>query len=45
MCDWGIYQLDLFYRREAAVTNGLFACRPADVLMMGTSEGVKTIKV
>lgn len=26
------------------VTNGLFACRPADVLLMGTSEGVKTIK-
>jgi len=27
------------------VTNGLFADRPADVLLMGTSEGVKTIKV
>ncbi len=27
------------------VTNGLFACRPADVLLMGTGEGVKTIKV
>jgi len=27
------------------VTNGLFACRPADVLLMGTAEGVKTIKV
>jgi len=26
------------------VTNGLFACRPADVLLMGTSEGVKSIK-
>lgn len=26
------------------VTNGLFAARPADVLLMGTSEGVKTIK-
>ncbi len=26
------------------VTNGLFACRPADVLLMGTSEGVKTVK-
>ena len=26
------------------VTNGLFACRPADVLLMGTAEGVKTIK-
>lgn len=26
------------------VTNGLFADRPADVLLMGTSEGVKTIK-
>jgi len=27
------------------VTNGLFACRPADVLLMGTGEGVKTVKV
>ncbi len=26
------------------VTNGLFAARPADVLLMGTSDGVKTIK-
>lgn len=26
------------------VTNGLFACRPADVFLMGTSEGVKTLK-
>lgn len=26
------------------VTNGLFADRPADVLLMGTAEGVKTIK-
>lgn len=26
------------------VTNGLFACRPADVLLMGTADGVKTIK-
>ncbi len=26
------------------VTNGLFACRPADVLLMGTAGGVKTIK-
>jgi ribose 5-phosphate isomerase A len=26
------------------VTNGLFACRPADVLLMGTAEGVKTVK-
>ena len=26
------------------VTNGLFACRPADVLLMGNSDGVKTIK-
>jgi len=25
------------------VTNGLFAARPADVLLLGTSEGVKTI--
>jgi ribose 5-phosphate isomerase A len=25
------------------VTNGLFACRPADVFLMGTSEGVKTL--
>jgi len=27
------------------VTNGLFACRPADVLLMGSGEGVKTVKV
>ena len=26
------------------VTNGLFACRPADILMMGTSDGVKTLR-
>lgn len=26
------------------VTNGLFARRPADILLLGTSEGVKTIK-
>jgi len=26
------------------VTNGLFACRPANILMMGTSDGVQTIK-
>jgi len=26
------------------VTNGLFAARPADVLLMGTADGVKTIK-
>lgn len=26
------------------VTNGLFAIRPADVLLLGTKEGVKTIK-
>jgi ribose 5-phosphate isomerase A len=25
------------------VTNGLFAQRPADVLLLGTQEGVKTI--
>lgn len=25
------------------VTNGLFACRPADVFLMGTSEGVKML--
>lgn len=25
------------------VTNGLFACRPADILLVGTQEGVKTI--
>jgi ribose 5-phosphate isomerase A len=25
------------------VTNGLFAARPADVLLLGTPEGVKTI--
>lgn len=26
------------------VTNGLFAARPADVLLLGTTEGVKTLK-
>ncbi|MCL6269243.1 ribose-5-phosphate isomerase RpiA [Sansalvadorimonas sp. 2012CJ34-2] len=26
------------------VTNGLFASRPADVLLLGTAEGVKTLK-
>ena len=26
------------------VTNGLFARRPADVLLLGTAEGVKTLK-
>jgi len=26
------------------VTNGLFALRPADILMLGTADGVKTIK-
>ncbi|MCP3866602.1 MAG: ribose-5-phosphate isomerase RpiA [Gammaproteobacteria bacterium] len=26
------------------VTNGLFALRPADVLLLGTEEGVKTVK-
>jgi len=25
------------------VTNGLFACRPANVLLMGTADGVKTL--
>ena len=25
------------------VTNGLFAARPADVLLLGTAEGVKTL--
>lgn len=25
------------------VTNGLFAARPADVLLLGTTEGVKTL--
>lgn len=25
------------------VTNGLFACRPADVLLLGTQDGVKTL--
>ncbi|WP_345942276.1 ribose-5-phosphate isomerase A [Streptomyces sp. SID2888] len=25
------------------VTNGLFAVKPADVLLLGTAEGVKTI--
>jgi ribose 5-phosphate isomerase A len=27
------------------VTNGLFAARPADLLLLGTPEGVKTLKV
>jgi len=27
------------------VTNGLFARRPADVLLLGTAQGVKTITV
>ena len=27
------------------VTNGLFACRPADVLLLGTPEGVRTMTV
>ncbi len=26
------------------VTNGLFAQRPADLLLLGTAEGVKTLK-
>jgi len=26
------------------VCNGLFAARPADLLLLGTSEGVKTLK-
>lgn len=26
------------------VTNGLFAARPADLLLLGTAEGVKTLK-
>ncbi|MEB0038832.1 ribose-5-phosphate isomerase A, partial [Pseudomonas sp. RTS2] len=26
------------------VTNGLFAARPADLLFLGTAEGVKTLK-
>ncbi len=26
------------------ITNGLFAIRPADILLLGTNEGVKTIK-
>ena len=26
------------------VTNGLFAVKPADVLLLGTAEGVKTIR-
>lgn len=26
------------------VTNGLFACRAADVLLLGTAEGIKTMK-
>jgi ribose 5-phosphate isomerase A len=26
------------------VTNGLFAARPADVLLLGTAEGVKTLR-
>jgi ribose 5-phosphate isomerase A len=26
------------------VTNGLFARRPADVLLLGSAEGVRTLK-
>ncbi|MBN0168975.1 ribose 5-phosphate isomerase A, partial [Pseudomonas aeruginosa] len=26
------------------VTNGLFAARPADMLLLGTADGVKTLK-
>jgi ribose 5-phosphate isomerase A len=26
------------------VTNGLFAARPADLLLLGTGEGVKTLR-
>jgi ribose 5-phosphate isomerase A len=26
------------------VSNGLFAARPADILLLGTLEGVKTLK-
>ncbi|WP_368737284.1 hypothetical protein [Acinetobacter baumannii] len=26
------------------VTNGLFAARPADLLLLGTADGVKTLK-
>jgi len=26
------------------VTNGLFAARPADLLLLGTKDGVKTLK-
>jgi len=26
------------------VTNGLFALRPADVLLLGTDSGVKTLR-
>ncbi len=26
------------------VTNGLFAARPADLLLLGTAEGVKSLK-
>jgi ribose 5-phosphate isomerase A len=26
------------------VCNGLFAARPADILLLGTAEGVKTLK-
>ena len=29
---------------QGVVTNGLFAARPADVLLLGTPEGVKTLK-
>jgi ribose 5-phosphate isomerase A len=30
-------------RLAGVVTNGLFAIRPADLLLLGTAEGVKTI--
>lgn len=48
-----IWNLDISVPRQVeehinnivgVVTNGLFALRPADVLLLGTSEGVKTFK-
>lgn len=38
-----IYTEERLNQIVGVVTNGLFARRPADVLLLGTSEGVKTI--
>jgi hypothetical protein len=33
-----------FGRSQSTVTNGIFARRPADVLLLGESTGVRTLK-